>query len=86
MADIVDDLADLHRQATHEPSHYYAAKTAERAIREIERLRAALTRLGSVEAFDVSRVIDARRDKELIMRIDFARDTLEQNAPQKQEG
>lgn len=41
MADILDDLADLHRQATHEPSHYYAAKTAEQAIREIERLRAA---------------------------------------------
>lgn len=39
MADIVDDLADLHRQATHERSHYYVAETAERAIKEVERLR-----------------------------------------------
>lgn len=52
MADIVDDLADLHRQATHEPSHYYAAKTAERAIREIERLRAVLKGIGGYVSSD----------------------------------
>jgi len=40
MADILDDLRDLHRQATSERSHYYVAKCAERAIKEIVDLRA----------------------------------------------
>lgn len=40
MADILDDLRDLHKQATTERSHYYVAKCALRAIEEIESLRA----------------------------------------------
>lgn len=48
MADIVFDLADLHRQATHERSHYYVAKTAERAIREISRMRELLDQIKTV--------------------------------------
>lgn len=39
MADILEDLIDLHKQATTERSHYYVAKTAERAIAEINLLR-----------------------------------------------
>lgn len=39
MADILDDLIDLHKQATVERSHFYVAKTAERAIDEIKLLR-----------------------------------------------
>jgi hypothetical protein len=39
MADILDDLRDLHKQATTEHSHYYTAKCVLRAIDEIERLR-----------------------------------------------
>jgi hypothetical protein len=42
MADILDDLKDLHKQATTERSHYYVAKCAQRAIEEIESLRGAL--------------------------------------------
>ncbi len=40
MSDILDDLIELHKQATTEHSHYYVAKTAERAIAEIKSLRA----------------------------------------------
>lgn len=39
MSDILDDLRDLHKQATTERSHYYVAATVERAISEIESLR-----------------------------------------------
>lgn len=42
MADILDDLIDLYKQATTERRHYYVAKTSERAVSEIKRLRAAL--------------------------------------------
>lgn len=42
MTDILDDLRDLHKQATTERSHYYVAKCCERSIAEIERLRVAL--------------------------------------------
>ena len=42
MADILDDLEDLHKQATTEHSHYYVASCCKRAIEEIERLRAML--------------------------------------------
>jgi hypothetical protein len=40
MSDILYDLADLQKQATTERSHYYVAKTAQRAANEIVRLRA----------------------------------------------
>lgn len=44
MADILEDLRDLHKQATTERSHYYVAKCCERAIAEIARLRTAIDR------------------------------------------
>ncbi len=37
--DILDDLKSLHEQATKERSHYYVARTALRAIEEIELLK-----------------------------------------------
>lgn len=39
MSDILEDLWDLHRQATTENSHYYVAGCCNRAIAEIGRLR-----------------------------------------------
>jgi hypothetical protein len=42
VSDILEDLADLHKQATTERSHYYVASCCQRAIAEIERLRAML--------------------------------------------
>lgn len=40
--DILDALVDLHKQATTERSHYYVAKTAERAIAEIKHMRSVV--------------------------------------------
>lgn len=37
--DILEQLRDLHKQATTERSHYYVAKCCKAAIEEIERLR-----------------------------------------------
>lgn len=37
--DIIDDLKDLHKQATTERSHYYVANCVTRSIEEIEKLR-----------------------------------------------
>ena len=37
--DIVEKLAELHKQATTERSHYYVAATVREAIAEIQRLR-----------------------------------------------
>lgn len=42
MPDIMDDLRDLHRQATTENSHFYTAKVISAAMVEIVRLRSAL--------------------------------------------
>jgi hypothetical protein len=42
MTDIMDDLRDLHKQATTENSHYYTAKVLSAAMVEISRLRVAL--------------------------------------------
>lgn len=39
MADILEDLADLHKQATTERSHYYVASCCKRAAEEISKLR-----------------------------------------------
>lgn len=44
MNDILDDLRDLHKQATTERSHYYVASCAMRAIVEIQHLRRDLAR------------------------------------------
>lgn len=41
-ADILDRLADLHKQATVERSHYYVGKCARDAIAEIQRLRSII--------------------------------------------
>lgn len=46
------------------------------AIDELIELRSALERLGSMEAFDVSRVPDPEKDAELLARIDFALEAL----------
>lgn len=40
--DIIGRLADLHKQATVERSHYYTGKCIRDAIAEIQRLRAML--------------------------------------------
>ncbi len=42
MSEIADQLLDLHKQATTERSHFYVAKTCERAILEIKRLEAKI--------------------------------------------
>lgn len=39
MTDVLDDLVDLHNQATTERSHYYVASRCRLAIDEIRRLR-----------------------------------------------
>lgn len=39
MTDIIAKLEDLHKQATHERSHFYVASCAAEAIAEIKRLR-----------------------------------------------
>lgn len=49
---------------------------AERTRAQLQACREALERLGSMEAFVVSRAIDPRRDEELLARIDFARAAL----------
>jgi hypothetical protein len=51
----------------------HAASAAQRDARV-----AALARLASCEAFDVSRVIDPVRDKELLMRMEYAEAALAQ--------
>lgn len=51
----------------------YGAAEVDARIAELEK---ALTRLASSEAFDVSRSLDADRDKELIMRMDYAKSFL----------
>lgn len=39
MTDILDELRDLHKQATEERSHYYTGMVIRRAIAEIEKYR-----------------------------------------------
>lgn len=53
------------------------AAERERYAPEIERLRNAIERLGSMEAFSISRSIRPGVDDELIARIDYARSMLE---------
>ena len=48
MPDILDDLADLHKQATVERSHYYVGSCVRRAIEEIENLRATVATLATM--------------------------------------
>ena len=45
ITDILDRIADLHKQATTERSHYYVASTLDACTNEIERLREALWRI-----------------------------------------
>ena len=52
-------------------------KRAEAAERLNGELREALERLGSMEAFNLSRAIDPKHDAELLARIDFARAALD---------
>lgn len=39
MTDVLDDLANLYKQATEERSHYYTGAVIQQAISEISRLR-----------------------------------------------
>ena len=48
----------------------------DRLLKENERLRKALERLGSMEALMIPRAISHPGDKELIARIDYARAAL----------
>lgn len=57
MPSVLDDLRDLHKQATTEHSHYYVAKTTGRAIEEIERLRAGMRALVSAIANDETNTV-----------------------------
>jgi hypothetical protein len=51
MADILEDLKDLHKQATVERSHYYVGSVVKRAIAEIEQLRAGAPQTVSLKEF-----------------------------------
>lgn len=51
------------------------------AARERDAMREALTRLASSEAFDLPQVIDGPLAKEMRMRMDFARQALNQEQP-----
>jgi hypothetical protein len=66
MTDILDDLRDLHKQATTERSHYYVAKCCERAIEEIEELRHALAWCGGSADFGPGGI--ARKGWEKVVR------------------
>ncbi len=48
MSDILDRLADLHKQATEERSHYYVGGCVRDAIDEIKRLRRTVSWLNAV--------------------------------------
>ena len=50
MADILEDLADLYKQATTERSHYYTARVIDEAIDEIKRLRSQVKKYQDKEA------------------------------------
>jgi hypothetical protein len=56
-------------------AHRAAALLAEQDAR-ISNLEKALQRIASPEAFDVSRMMDPERDKELLMRMEFANTSL----------
>jgi hypothetical protein len=64
-----------------DPSHVAdlrnKAKTIlEPLLAERDRYRAALERLGDMNAFDLPRATDPVRDAELLARIDYAREVL----------
>lgn len=67
---ILDDLRRADSRGVAPPQNWTA-----RAADEIDRLMKVIDRLGSVEAFEMSRAIDESNpcDKELLARIDFAR-------------
>lgn len=58
-------------------------RAAETARREIDALAAALERLGSMEAMDVTRAV-CDTDGELLSRIDYAREALAEHGPKKE--
>lgn len=53
-----------------------ASRRIENNGREIGRLRAALERIASMEAFETSRAIDQIHDAELLARIEYAQASL----------
>lgn len=69
MASDVDALLASHVVATDQSN----LQALHDRIAELEK---ALQRLASPEAFDVSRAIDPERDKELLMRMEYANTSL----------
>ncbi len=80
-----DHLSELEARArakVREGAAYIHMRPSEvlQMIETERRLRASLERLGSMEAFTVSRSIDHKHDSELLARIDFARLALNPQA------
>jgi hypothetical protein len=63
MADILEDLIDLHKQATTERSHHYVAACSLRAIEEIKRLRGALETCRELREYDGKELLRLRKSK-----------------------
>ena len=59
--DILDRIADLHKQATTERSHYYTASTLEACSQEIKQLRDALIPFARIWAFSAQLEPDPSR-------------------------
>jgi hypothetical protein len=78
---VLVELEGLHERGT--IGQFEAAMTARlpALISAIRAQRAALARLGSMEAFTVSRCVDATRDAELMARIEFALSSLASKEP-----
>lgn len=60
--------------------------TVQRLRAEIKFLRATLKRLASMEAFDSPRCVDSAKDKELLLRIDFASSALSSSLKRVEKG
>lgn len=84
MSDILEDLENLHKQATVERSHYYTGGVVRRAMEEIAKLRSPrvvtdamfdeAVKVGSQSATMANRYMTIARD--LLQAIDDATDLL----------
>lgn len=72
---VMEELESLRRQL-HQSDLNFNALEAQNT-----RLREALDRLASSEAFDMPRTVRLPSDEELIRRIEFARESLKPSAP-----
>lgn len=57
MSDILEDLVDLHKQATTERSHFYVASCCARAIAEIKAAPAAMKAMVSLSGTPVAEAL-----------------------------